>query len=65
MTVSTASNNYWLRNSSRIKYETIRNQTKRKHIIGKAQIMQRENILGKDTFQLHNQTKRKRLLKLA
>ena len=54
MTVSTVSNDYCLGNSSRIKYETIRNQTKRKHIIGKAQIMQRENILdkllGKDTF---------------
>ena len=29
MTVSTASNDYCLRNSSRIKYETIRNQTKK------------------------------------
>ena len=47
MTVSTASNDYCLRNSSRIKYETIRNQTKRKQLLGKAQIGQRENILGK------------------
>ena len=54
MTVPTDSNNYGLRNSSRIKYETIRNETKRKQLLGKAQIRQRENILGKllgkDTF---------------
>ena len=40
MTVSTASNDDWLRNSSRIKHETIRNQTKRKQLLGKAQIRQ-------------------------
>ena len=44
MTISTASNDYGLRNSSRIKYETIRNQTKRKQLLGKAQIRQRKSI---------------------
>ena len=37
MTVFTASNDQYLRNSSRIKYETIRNWTKRKQLLGKAQ----------------------------
>ena len=54
MTVSAASNDHCLRNSSRIKYKTIRNETKRKQLLGKAQSRQRENILdkllGKDIF---------------
>ena len=49
MTVSTVSNDYCLGNSSRIKYETIRNQTKRKQLLGKTQIRRRENTLGKKT----------------
>ena len=51
MTVSTVSNDYCLGNSSRIKYETIRNETKRKQLLGKAQSRQRENILGKKNRQ--------------
>ena len=53
MTISTAANGYCIRNSSRIKHETIRNQTKRKQLLGKAQSSNRTNQA------------KKRLLKLA
>ena len=47
MTVSTVSNDCCLGNSTRIKQETTRNQTKRKQLLGKAQSRQRENTLDK------------------